>query len=49
MVNLVINGRKLAIDVEPDMPLLWALRDELGMVGHEVRLRRRAVRRLHRA
>jgi isoquinoline 1-oxidoreductase alpha subunit len=33
MVSLVINGRKLAIDVEPDMPLLWALRDELGMVG----------------
>jgi isoquinoline 1-oxidoreductase alpha subunit len=33
MVSLAINGRKFAIDVEPDMPLLWALRDELGMVG----------------
>jgi isoquinoline 1-oxidoreductase alpha subunit len=33
MVEFVINGRKHAIDVEPDMPLLWALRDELGMVG----------------
>jgi len=33
MVSLVINGRNIAIDVEPDMPLLWALRDELGMVG----------------
>jgi isoquinoline 1-oxidoreductase subunit alpha len=33
MVNLVVNGRKIALDVEPEMPLLWALRDELGMVG----------------
>jgi isoquinoline 1-oxidoreductase alpha subunit len=33
MVSLAINGLKFAIDVEPDMPLLWALRDELGMVG----------------
>jgi isoquinoline 1-oxidoreductase subunit alpha len=33
MVNLLVNGRKIAVDVEPEMPLLWALRDELGMVG----------------
>jgi isoquinoline 1-oxidoreductase alpha subunit len=33
MINLAVNGRKIALDVEPDMPLLWALRDELGMVG----------------
>ena len=33
MINLVVNGRNIALDVEPEMPLLWALRDELGMVG----------------
>ena len=33
MDALVVNGREVAIDVEPDMPLLWALRDELGLVG----------------
>jgi len=33
MAVLVVNGRKSALDIEPDMPLLWALRDELGLVG----------------
>ncbi len=33
MAALTVNGRKVAIDVEADMPLLWALRDELGLVG----------------
>jgi isoquinoline 1-oxidoreductase alpha subunit len=33
MINLLVNGRRTAVDVEPEMPLLWALRDELGMVG----------------
>jgi len=33
MVSLEVNGRKVEIDVPPEMPLLWALRDELGMVG----------------
>jgi isoquinoline 1-oxidoreductase subunit alpha len=33
MINLLVNGRKIALDVEPEMPLLWALRDEMGMVG----------------
>ena len=33
MAAFVVNGRDVAIDVEPDMPLLWALRDELGLVG----------------
>ncbi|UVW27377.1 (2Fe-2S)-binding protein [Massilia sp. H6] len=30
---LNINGKSQAIDVEPDTPLLWALRDALGLVG----------------
>ena len=33
MAVLVVNGQTTTIDVEPDMPLLWALRDELGLVG----------------
>ena len=31
------------------MPLLWVLRDVLGTDGHEIRLRHRAMRRLHGA
>ncbi|MGI4720015.1 MAG: (2Fe-2S)-binding protein [Janthinobacterium lividum] len=30
---LNINGKAQAVDVEPDTPLLWALRDTLGLVG----------------
>ena len=33
MATLTVNGRRTTLDVEPDMPLLWALRDELGLVG----------------
>ena len=32
-MNLTINGRVHAVDVEPDMPLLWVLRDTLGLTG----------------
>lgn len=32
-MELTINGLKRQIDVEPDTPLLWALRDGLGMTG----------------
>lgn len=30
---LSVNGNSLALDVEPDTPLLWVLRDTLGMQG----------------
>jgi isoquinoline 1-oxidoreductase alpha subunit len=33
MVFLDVNGRKLALDVDPDTPLLWALRDFAGLTG----------------
>ncbi len=33
MTAFILNGRRATLDVEPDMPLLWALRDELGLVG----------------
>lgn len=31
--KLTVNGKVHAVDAEPDTPLLWVLRDELGMVG----------------
>ncbi|MEC8408942.1 MAG: (2Fe-2S)-binding protein [Pseudomonadota bacterium] len=33
MATLKINGTQYTLDVEPEMPLLWALRDELGLTG----------------
>ena len=33
MITLHINGKKHLIDVAPEMPLLWALRDIIGLTG----------------
>ena len=33
MYSLKINGNLHQVDVEDEMPLLWVLRDELGMTG----------------
>lgn len=33
MIQLTVNGKVQKLDVEPEMPLLWALRDELKMHG----------------
>ena len=33
MTRLNINGREHTVDVDPDTPLLWALRDTLGLTG----------------
>jgi isoquinoline 1-oxidoreductase subunit alpha len=32
-MQLTVNGTPHEVDVEPDMPLLWVLRDELGVTG----------------
>jgi isoquinoline 1-oxidoreductase alpha subunit len=32
-MRLTVNGTSHEIEVEPDMPLLWLLRDELGITG----------------
>jgi isoquinoline 1-oxidoreductase alpha subunit len=32
-VTLKVNGQTHTLDVEPEMPLLWALRDELNLTG----------------
>jgi isoquinoline 1-oxidoreductase alpha subunit len=33
MIELNVNGRSHKLDVEPEMPLLWALRDIVGLTG----------------
>jgi isoquinoline 1-oxidoreductase subunit alpha len=33
MINIRINGKTMAIDVAEDTPLLWVLRDVLGLTG----------------
>lgn len=32
-ITIRVNGREQTLDVPPDMPLLWALRDLLGLTG----------------
>ncbi|WP_428374997.1 (2Fe-2S)-binding protein [Lichenicoccus sp.] len=33
MITLLVNGESHQVDLPPDMPLLWALRDVLGLTG----------------
>jgi isoquinoline 1-oxidoreductase alpha subunit len=33
MVELKVNGRAYQVDVEPETPLLWALRENVGLTG----------------
>ncbi|MEA2488946.1 MAG: isoquinoline 1-oxidoreductase subunit alpha, partial [Acidobacteriota bacterium] len=33
LCKLTINGQRHSVDVEADMPLLWILRDRLGLTG----------------
>jgi isoquinoline 1-oxidoreductase alpha subunit len=33
VTNLRVNGVSHAVDLDPNMPLLWALRDVLGLTG----------------
>jgi isoquinoline 1-oxidoreductase subunit alpha len=33
MISLMINGQSHNIDVEPDTPLLWAIRENVGLTG----------------
>jgi aerobic-type carbon monoxide dehydrogenase small subunit (CoxS/CutS family) len=32
-ITLFINRKTIGLDVDPEMPLLWALRDELDLIG----------------
>jgi len=31
VIQLSVNGKRVAIDADADMPLLWVLRDEIGL------------------
>ena len=33
MISLTVNGKQHNVDVSPDTPLLWVIRDTLGMTG----------------
>ena len=33
MIPLNVNGQERSLDVDPSTPVLWALRDELGLTG----------------
>jgi isoquinoline 1-oxidoreductase alpha subunit len=33
MIRLVVNGKEAHVDVPPDTPLLWVVRDMLGLTG----------------
>jgi isoquinoline 1-oxidoreductase subunit alpha len=33
MIAVTINGKRHELDIEPETPLLWVLRDELGLTG----------------
>lgn len=32
-ISFTVNGKKQSVDVTPDMPLLWVLRDVIGLTG----------------
>ncbi len=33
MIQLTINGSPQQLDIDPDTPLLWAIRDNIGLTG----------------
>ena len=33
MITFTVNGTQQSVDLEPDTPLLWALRDAIGLTG----------------
>ena len=33
MITLKMNGKEHQLDIEPETPLLWVIRDELGLMG----------------
>jgi len=32
-LNLTVNGKAYTVDIEPETPLLWVIRDSIGLVG----------------
>jgi len=33
MIPIIVNGKRHQVDVSPDVPLLWVLRENLGLTG----------------
>jgi len=33
MISLHVNGKRYEVDVDPDVPLLWVIREQLGLTG----------------
>ena len=33
MIGLTVNGKSYEVDVEPDTPLLWVIREQIGLTG----------------
>ena len=48
MIKLKINGQEQTWDGDPDLPLLWFLRDEAGLTGTKFGCGVGLVRRVHR-
>jgi isoquinoline 1-oxidoreductase subunit alpha len=36
VITLTVNGRKRSVDVDPEMPLAWVVRDRLGLQGTHI-------------
>ncbi len=47
-ISFTLNGKPQSVDVSPDMPLLWVLRDTLNMTGTKFGCGG-ALRRVYRA
>ena len=37
MARLTINGKAVNVDVDPNTPLLWVLREQIGLTGTKYR------------
>jgi len=48
-IQFTLNGKPQTVDAVPAMPLLWVLRDSLGLNRNQVWLRNGDLRRVHGA
>ena len=48
-IDLTVNGVRHSVDVAPETPLLWVIRDHAWADRHQIQLRHCAMRRLHAA
>ncbi|MGZ3537851.1 MAG: (2Fe-2S)-binding protein, partial [Thermodesulfobacteriota bacterium] len=33
MISLEVNGKKYEVEANPDVPLLWVIREHVGLTG----------------